>query len=68
MGESQLWGEGVGQEAVKQAVDWLKQRGKEYCSSTILDDNERSIRLIKSLGFECAGHAREGESWYLKKL
>ncbi len=68
VGEVKLWGKGVGKEAVNQCLNWVKQQGKEYCSSTIKDDNERSIRLIKSLGFERAGHAREGESWYLKKL
>lgn len=64
IGEVSLWGKGYGKEAVKQAMDWLKIYGKEYCHTTIKDDNKRSISLIKSLGFERLGKAREGESWY----
>lgn len=68
IGEVSLWGKGIGKEAVKLALDYLHQNGKEYCHTTILDNNERSIRLVKSLGFEYLGPAREGESWYQKKL
>lgn len=62
------WGKGYGKQAVEFACKWLKKSGKEYAHTTILDNNERSIRLVKSLGFEYLGKAREGESWYQKKL
>ena len=68
IGETSLWGKGLGKQAVILALDWLKEHGKEYCHTTILDNNARSIRLVKSLGFEKLGQAREGESWYQKRL
>jgi len=68
IGEISLWGKGYGGEAVKLACEWLKTKGKQYTHTTILDNNERSIRLIKSLGFEYLGKARKEESWYQKKL
>lgn len=68
LGEVSLWGRGYGKEAVKLACDWLRMMDKEYCHTTIKDDNLRSIRLIKSLGFKKLGKAREGESWYQRKL
>ena len=68
IGEVSLWGKGFGKEAVSLALDWLKEHGKEYCHTTIMDDNERSIQLIKSLRFEYLGKAREGESWYQRRL
>lgn len=68
IGEVSLWGKGFGKEAVRLACDWLRMMGKEYCHTTIKDKNLRSIRLIKNLGFKRLGKAREGESWYQKKL
>jgi RimJ/RimL family protein N-acetyltransferase len=62
------WGNGIGKKAVKQAVEWLKRFGYEYCHTTVKDDNKRSIRLLKSLGFTELGDARLGEKWYQKKL
>jgi len=68
VGEVSLWGKGIGKEAVKSALSWIKSGGKEYAHTTILDNNKRSISLIKSLGFKKFGKAREGESWYQRKL
>jgi len=68
IGEVSLWGKGIGREAVSLALDWIKRYNKEYCHTTILDNNLRSIGLIKSLGFKKLGEAREGESWYQRKL
>ena len=68
IGEVSLWGSGLGKQAVSLGLEWLKKNGKKFCHTTILDDNIRSIKLIKSLGFKKFGKAREGESWYQKKL
>ena len=68
IGEVSLWGHGIGKEAVKQSMDWLQERGYEYCHTTVLGKNERSIRLLKSLGFTKLGEAREGEIWMTKRL
>lgn len=68
IGEIGLWGKGYGKEAVRLGLEWVKTYGKEYAHTTIKNDNKRSIRLIKSLGFRKLGKAREGETWYQKKL
>ena len=68
VGNPSDWGKGYGKEGVKLALEWLKKHGKEYAHTTILDNNTRSIRLIESLGFKKLGKAREGESWYQKRL
>jgi len=62
------WGKGYGKEAVKQALDYLKCQGKDYCHTTVLETNERSLRLLKSLGFEITDKAREGEVWLTKRI
>lgn len=68
IGLPSLWGKAIGREAVRLALEWIKYYGREYVHTTVLDVNVRSIRLLKSLGFEYLGHARPGESWYQKKL
>jgi len=73
VGEVTLWGKGIGKEAVRLALEWIKNYGKDHTHitgihTTIPDNNEKSIRLIKSLGFEYLGPARPGESWWQKKL
>jgi len=61
IGETSLWGKGVGKESVWQAMEWLRNNGYKYTHTTVLKDNTRSRRLLKSLGFREAGKAREGE-------
>lgn len=68
VGETTLWGQGVGKEAVRLGLEWLKEYGREYCHTTVLKDNLRSIRLLRSLGFKYLGQARENEIWMQKKL
>ncbi len=68
LGETSLWGQGVGKIALNIGLNWLKFHG--YCKthSTIRDDNERSINVLKSLGFVRTGEARPGESYWEIKL
>ena len=68
IGEVSLWGKGIGKEAVGLGLDYIKSQNKKYARATILDDNERSIKLAKSLGFEKLGKARQGESWWQIKF
>jgi len=68
IGEISLWGKGVGKQAVNEALEWLKAYGKEYCHTTVLEKNKRSLSLLKSLGFSIFGKARQGEVWLQKKL
>lgn len=68
VGEKSLWGKGIGKEAVSEVLEHLKGIGKEYCHTTVLKHNERSLRLLKSLGFTESMEAREGEVWLTKQL
>ena len=73
VGETILWGRGIGKEALNQAVKWIKDYSKIHSHivairTTILDSNERSMYLFKSLGFKRIGEARPGESLYRKQI
>ena len=70
IGEVALWGRGIGMVALRYAIDWIKLRQYPYqvIGATILDNNERSIRLFKSMGFVRICKAREGESEYEYRL
>jgi RimJ/RimL family protein N-acetyltransferase len=68
IGEVSLWGKGLGREAVRLALNWLRKYGKSYCHTTVLNNNKRSIKLLKSFGFKYFGKARKGESWYQVEL
>ena len=68
IGEVTLWGQGIGKESVKLALKWLKDKGYEYCHTTVLKDNQRSLNLLKGLGFQVLGDARKGELWLTKNL
>lgn len=63
IGEVSLWGQGLGKQAVRAGLSWLKEYGKEYCHATVLKDNNRSLGLLKSLGFKKVAEARRGEIW-----
>ena len=64
----EFWGQGIGTEAVKMALIWLKKRGYGYSHTTCLKNNERSINLLLKCGFNILGTAREGEYWLTVKL
>ncbi len=66
--KSEYHGHGYGTEAVRNALNWLKLRGYEYTHTTVLENNERSLKLLKRLGFEVLGKARENELWLTKHL
>lgn len=68
IGEVSLWGQGVGTEAVRQGLKYIKTYGREYTHTTILKNNKASLKLAQRLGFEIMGNARKGELWLTKKL
>ena len=68
IGEVSLWGKGVGKEAVRLGLEYIKAQGKESCHTTILESNERALRLFKSLGFKEICEPRKGEVWVKVKL
>lgn len=68
IGEVGLWGKGIGREAVRLGLEYIKSQAKRHIHSTVLKNNKRSIRLLKSLGFSYLGAARKGEVWMQKEL
>lgn len=68
IGDTSMWGKGVGTRAVRLGLDWIRRCGKQHCHSSVLTKNIRSIRLLVTLGFKFLGEAREGEVWMTKKL
>ena len=66
VGEISLWGQDIGKDAVSFALCWLRLHGYCQVHTTVKDGNERSINLLKSLGFALQGQARKGETrWNL---
>jgi len=73
IGELALWGKGIGKESVRLGVEWIRDYAKTHkhvvaVIATILDNNERSIKLFISLGFKRIADARPKESLYRKWL
>ena len=68
VGEVTLWGRGVAAQALSLVLAWLKERGRDYVRTTILDSNKRSRKLFEKHRFKKIGAARPGESLYRMKL
>ena len=68
IGETTLWGKGVATEAVKLAMQWLKEQGYTRVRTTVLKYNGASTRLLSKLGFIVVGDAREGELYVEAKI
>jgi acetyltransferase len=49
---SKLKGEGLGLLLMKKMIAYLRQQGTQRLVATVLDYNERMLRLAKELGFE----------------
>lgn len=68
IGEVTLWGRGVGRQALLLALNWLREKRYSTVFTTILKNNERSIRLFEAVGFKRVSEGREGEWEYQVKL
>lgn len=68
IGETTLWGLGLGKMALERACDYLRECGRKYTRTTILDNNKRSIKLFEGVGYKKIAPARPGESLYRKVL
>ena len=54
------WGQGLGSEAVTEAIDFAFQElGLHRIEADVDPRNERSLRLLEQLGFHREGHLRE---------
>jgi len=62
IGETTLWGQGVAKQALLLGIKWLKEHSYKRVHTSILDNNERALRLFKSVGFRVMGEAREDET------
>jgi len=68
IGETSMWGKGIGKQALTLALDYLRNKGCKYTHTTILDSNIRSQRLFESCGYHKGERSRPGESWWLRDL
>ena len=68
IGEVSLWGQGLGKEAVRLGLGYLRSKGYKSCHTTILKTNTRSLCMLRALGFQIIGDARKGEVWVRAKL
>ncbi len=68
IGETTLWGKGIGKEALLESHVFLSELGYKKVVAAILDSNERSKRLFTSLGYQYVGIANPSESLYRKEL
>lgn len=66
--DTSLWGRGYAKIALIEVIEWIKDYGKKYIRTTILDNNFRSRKLFTTLGFVRVGYARPNESLYRKVL
>jgi RimJ/RimL family protein N-acetyltransferase len=55
IGESTLWGKGVGRDALTQVLIRLARDGYSHCWAGIQAGNDRSRRLFERLGFRLVG-------------
>lgn len=62
IGEVSLWGKGIAKQALQLGIEWLKESGYKRVHTSILNSNERSLKLFKSLGFKVIGEARQDET------
>lgn len=62
IGEVGLWGKGVARQALLLGIRWLKEHGYKRVHTSILNNNERSLKLFQSLGFKIMGEARDNET------
>jgi len=68
VGEVSLWGQGVGKKALILSIEWLKTNGYQACHTSILKDNERTIKMFESVGFNLIGDARVDELEYEMRM
>ena len=69
VGEVTVRRRGVGRESVRLAMEELKSLDRiTYAIAHIIDGNDRSIRLFKSLGFTATGKGEGGQHTYKANL
>jgi len=64
IGETTLWGKGIGKQALNLALDWLRDNKYQKARASVKEDNTRSQKLFESVGFHKVGEARIGELAY----
>lgn len=69
IGETTLWGAGIGRLALSLAMEQaVTKLGIKKLDAVIHPENLRSVHLFKELGFERVGGARNGQGLYERSL
>ncbi len=73
IGEIGLWGKGVGTEAVRLGIEWVRGYASNHTHvthihTTVKDDNIASQKIMRELGFKKGMEARGGEHYWIRKL
>jgi len=63
IGETTLWGNGLGCEAIKILMQRLQNKGYEKVCATTNKENERSNKLWQKLGFKREKEVKDGKEW-----
>ncbi|WP_438434192.1 GNAT family N-acetyltransferase [Gorillibacterium sp. sgz500922] len=53
------WGHGIGRSLLAESIAWADANGLKKISLSVLETNEKAIRLYQSLGFEMEGWLRK---------
>ncbi len=62
IGEKSLQGKGIGTEVIKTISHWAREQGFMEITAGYLQENERSARLFKSLGFQIIGVIQKSDT------
>jgi RimJ/RimL family protein N-acetyltransferase len=50
-----FWGYGIGKNLLKASIDWAEREGIQKITLSVLETNEKAIRLYEKLGFQREG-------------
>jgi RimJ/RimL family protein N-acetyltransferase len=51
----EFWGYGIGKNLLKQSISWADSNGIKKITLSVLETNEKAIKLYQNLGFEIEG-------------
>ncbi|WP_405079135.1 GNAT family N-acetyltransferase [Paenibacillus chitinolyticus] len=55
----EFWGYGIGKHLLQTSIDWADSIGMAKMTLTVLETNEKAVRLYEKLGFEVEGVLRK---------
>ena len=66
IGEVDLWGKGIGRQALELAMEWAWAHGVKKLQAVIHPRNRRSLHLFSTIGYQKIGIARR-KQWLYEK-